>query len=137
MKFTLEQLRQTKAGQTPANQLLIAQAIKKHGPHAYIHALGPVGDPQSQPDQASGALVRKLSPHEEGQDRVGVCVTIVRFGHSKMDEDNLIAGAKPLRDAIAKSLELDDADERIIWLYRQVIGGGRCGTLVKADAILI
>jgi ABC-type phosphate/phosphonate transport system substrate-binding protein len=66
---------------------------------------------------------------------LAVCVTIIRFGVKELDDDNLAAGAKPLRDGIAASLGVDDADPRVLWQYAQVIEGGRSGVAVKIDEL--
>jgi hypothetical protein len=47
-----------------------------------------------------------------------------------MDSDNLIAGLKPLRDAVALHLGLDDADRYIDWAYAQVTTTGPVGVVV-------
>jgi hypothetical protein len=37
------------------------------------------------------------------------------------DHDNLVGGAKHLRDAIAAEMGLDDADSEIEWIYTQAV----------------
>lgn len=46
-------------------------------------------------------------------------VTLERIAAFRMDGDNLQAGFKAFRDEVADFLELDDADTRITWRYRQ------------------
>jgi hypothetical protein len=48
-------------------------------------------------------------------------VTLERVGANPMDTDNLAAGFKTIRDAVARWLRLDDADDRIVWSYSQRI----------------
>lgn len=48
-------------------------------------------------------------------------VTLERHGVRRMDGDNLQAGLKSVRDAIAAWLGVDDADERVWWRYAQVL----------------
>jgi hypothetical protein len=134
VKFTLDELLKTRAGQQPSNRALIEEAIQKHGPKADILTLGAVRAPELQPNEVP-ALVGKSQIHEADKRGLVVCVTIIRFGHKLFDEDNLVAGAKPLRDAVATSLGVDDADPRILWQYAQVTTGGRFGTLVKIDEL--
>lgn len=62
-------------------------------------------------------------------------VHLIRVGGRPLDEDNCIAGYKPLRDAIAARLGLDDADSGIDWEYSQVRTRGRRGTIVKMEMI--
>jgi hypothetical protein len=134
VKFTLEQLRNTKAGQDPKNLSLIAEAIRQHGPKADILTMGPIRDPKLQQDQTRASNVKRSTLNSRSQ-RVVLVVSIIRFGAKEMDDDNYIAGCKSFRDAIAKSLGVDDADRRIKWEYRQVIRSGRYGTLVKIDEV--
>ncbi|MCZ7635713.1 MAG: hypothetical protein M5U12_06525 [Verrucomicrobia bacterium] len=47
------------------------------------------------------------------------------------DGDNLVAGCKHLRDAIAAWLGLDDADAQVAWEYAQVATGGAEGVVVS------
>jgi hypothetical protein len=46
-------------------------------------------------------------------------VTITRFGPNRVDDDNLAAGCKAVRDAVARVLGIDDGDPQIAWLYKQ------------------
>lgn len=62
---------------------------------------------------------------------VVIVVTITRYGTRLLDGDNYQGGAKSLRDAIARSLALDDGDKRIVWEYAQVVTKGRRGTHVS------
>ena len=60
-------------------------------------------------------------------------VFLIRFGVGVLDSDNLIAGYKPLRDAIASKFGLDDVDTTIQWRYGQC-QGERIGTVVLMEA---
>lgn len=60
---------------------------------------------------------------------VVVHVVIIRRGPKPLDDDNLAFAYKGLRDAIAWSLDVDDADPRIKWNYSQ-IPGKPYGTIV-------
>ena len=51
------------------------------------------------------------------------------------DDDNLIASIKPLRDAIAASIGIDDGDKRIAFQYQQLQTKGREGVLVHIEVI--
>jgi hypothetical protein len=48
-----------------------------------------------------------------------LAVTLTRFGPGELDDDNLAAGFKPLRDGLADALELNDRDPKLRWLYVQ------------------
>ena len=49
-------------------------------------------------------------------------VTLTRIGGKRMDGDNLQSAYKAIRDAAAKLIGIDDADERVRWRYRQKPG---------------
>ncbi len=50
-------------------------------------------------------------------------VTITRIGKRVMDDDNLAASAKYVRDGIADALGIDDGDTtKVTWAYKQLIG---------------
>ncbi len=121
MRFkSLDDLKKTKVGSLPINDSLFSVA--------------PVENRKRERDTLS-----TLDPISNGQHyrkaRVGYCVTIVSFRHKELDDDNLSTGIKPLRDAIATSLGIDDRDPRFTWEYRQVITRGAEGTLVEISTI--
>lgn len=82
------------------------------------------GNSKPQPPEA-GALVG-LQSVAKGvfPDTAKLRVVIVRgCGAIPLDTDNLVGGAKPLRDAIAELLGRDDAERHgIEWVYRQEKG---------------
>jgi len=49
-----------------------------------------------------------------------VVVTMLSCRRRLLDDDNLAAGFKPLRDAIAQTLGIDDSDPRVRWEPRQI-----------------
>lgn len=85
-------------------------------------------EPESKAPQGGGRGVGRIS-------RPLIRITLIRFGGKAMDSDNFIGGCKPIRDAIAASLGLDDADSWIDWEYSQVRTRGRRGTIVKMEMI--
>ncbi len=98
-------------------------------------ALGAV-DPAKPQQDAGPALVKKSRKYPSRTYRLAIIVTLVRVGGKHLDSDNCIAAFKPMRDAIANTLELDDGDSRIEWQYRQ-IGAGKAetGTIVKIESL--
>jgi hypothetical protein len=108
-------------------------SFKKRNPHLFsVVPLRPqVGqqkaqrplDGQSQGQQARAPGVATNRPH--------VRVSLVHFRCRAVDSDNWIAGAKPFRDAIAKSLGIDDG--LIEWEYAFHLTQGQPGTAVKID----
>lgn len=51
-----------------------------------------------------------------------IVVTITRIGPRKLDDDNLTAACKYVRDQIAASIGVDDGSEFYIWRYEQILG---------------
>jgi hypothetical protein len=52
-------------------------------------------------------------------------VTITRIGPRKLDDDNLAAACKYVRDQIAKEVGVDDGSDQYTWMYKQRNGGSR------------
>lgn len=52
-------------------------------------------------------------------------ITLVRIAPCRLDDDNLAAACKAVRDGIADALGLDDGDARLTWHYAQRRGGVR------------
>lgn len=123
MKATLDEWLRTKAGQMPENQ-------------AKLGVVGAVQNQKRQSEPPVRALVPKAPRPKRGKGSVVVVVTLIRIGARELDDDNLRTGAKPLRDSIATSLGVDDADPRVKWEYGQVITtNGHAGTIVKVERI--
>jgi hypothetical protein len=106
-------------------------ACKKNNPQLF-GAVGPVAKPVVKPD-AVRPLAR-LRPVQKGG-APGFVVSLVRFGPGLLDDDNLAGGFKPLRDAVAQRLGIDDADGRVRWEYGQVETRGPTGTIVKIQTL--
>jgi hypothetical protein len=82
---------------------------------------------QHNPRPPLGHVAKKQKSGKRGLVAV---VTIVKCGPGCADDDNIGTGAKPLRDAIATSLGVDDGDKRLRWQYRGLDSSGPKGTLV-------
>lgn len=108
----------------------VSESVRRLNPHLYRTAVA--GLRPAVPQHARHAT----APRADGAQAQGprrVVVSIVSFRRIRLDDDNLVGGCKALRDAIAKSLGLDDGDKRIWWEYSQHIGDGQRGTLVKIE----
>lgn len=87
----------------------------------------------------AGVAVRDNSRHPDGRSagagKEGVLVVTLLVRKRKlMDEhDNLKASLKPLVDAIAASLRLEDKDPRLRWQYAQVKTTGTLGVTVTME----
>ena len=80
------------------------------------------------------ALVRGEQVAADGPRRVAVRVHLVQLRRRLLDaHDNLAFAAKPLVDAIAASLGVDDADPRIRWEYAQAKTRGQEGVIVRME----
>lgn len=120
MRLKVSDLLKTKVGQLPQNKALFA--------------LDTPPDPKRE-RQPLSALVKDKARITRHQTSVAYIITIVSYRHKQLDDDNIITGAKPLRDAIATSLGVDDADPRIRWEVRQVITNGQPGTDVIISSV--
>lgn len=129
MKFTLEQLQSSKVWQNPANQALVAEAVRSQN-----NGLGTLARDELQPDKGA-PLVKGPRKRARRKGGVVVCVTIIACGPRLLDDDNLATGAKPLRDSIAAGLGIDDGDRRIRWQYRSIETTGEAGVIVTVEAV--
>lgn len=105
-----------------------SESVRRLNPHLFV---GPVA--AAEPEQKRGkTLVEVFAAEESRARRLGgrVEVSIVAATHRRLDGDNLAAGCKPLRDAIARTLGLDDNDDAVEWQYGQVRCSGDEGTIV-------
>lgn len=85
----------------------------------------------TQPKQdAIPALDQSKKARRRIASRVALHIRIIRFSPGELDsDDNLPFAYKGLKDAIAKSLGIDDNDKTLRWKYDQVIGRPK-GTVV-------
>ena len=107
-------------------EILRRPAVAALNPH-----LGAVASPEHS--KPAPTLERDLPPKQSSQGGMGVRVTIIGLRRRKLDDDNFAAGAKPLRDAIAKSLLIDDGSDRIRFEYGQVVSAGAEGSIVRIE----
>ena len=70
---------------------------------------------------SAGLALRGRMPRIDGVGAEFV-VTIGRIAPRKLDDDNLRAAAKSVRDGVADFLGIDDGDARIEWRYEQMKG---------------
>jgi hypothetical protein len=116
---------------TPAYVKIGDEYFSPHHPKAKAHAefMGGLGNTERKPD-ALPALVNREKTQRGRKARVDLCVKIVSVRQRDADSDNIIAGAKPLRDAIARQLGVDDGSKRIMWEYDILVSKGTPGTFV-------
>ncbi len=107
-----------------------SESFKRLNPHLF--GLGAVETGEPQPDPAP-ALERSAPARDGRETRVEVC--LVAHLRRPLDDDNLTGALKPLRDAIAATLGLDDADPRLRWHCLQVPTKGQEGVQVTLRLI--
>lgn len=72
-----------------------------------------------------------------GAGRLAVRVVLISCRHRLTDDDGVAASLKPVRDAVAASLGLDDADRRIKFECEQHRTDGEEGVIVKVEMVSV
>lgn len=117
-------------------KLTFSEAIRKLNPEVFANGGVRPAQPKSE---SGGALERKTQTPGTSKRRVArgnapvLRVHLIRIGARMLDDDNLISGYKPLRDAIASRFGLDDNQRTIEWRYGQCQGDQ--GTIVMMELI--
>ena len=78
-------------------------------------------------------LEQGVQKRQKGKGGVEVVVSLVTCRRRELDDDGNVASQKPLRDAIAASLGIDDADKRIRFEYGQSETRAKQGVIVKIE----
>lgn len=107
--------------------LQLSESVRRLNPD-----LGAVAQPE--PKQPAPRSLEQGQQKLQGG-KVSVVVSLIRFGSRDLDSDNLAASFKPLRDAIAYTLGVDDGDPRVRWQYGQTETRGEHGALVRVELI--
>jgi len=117
----------------------VSESVRRLNPHLWPRT-GLGGLQAQEPEPKPGtALERIASPAKSRRRRVAgyggpvARVILVAHVHRALDGDNLAGGCKPLRDAIASWLGVDDDDGTIAWEYGQVETRGREGIAVRIE----
>lgn len=117
MKLTSEQF----------NDLLRRPSVAKANP-ILVGVVPAQREPHPEP-----ALDKDACRQQAVCEGLEVSIALIAVRKRLLDDDNLIAGFKHLRDEVARTLGVDDADSRLKWSYGQVLGT-RPGTIVKIEA---
>lgn len=106
MNFTLEQLKQTKAGQSEQNARTLAGLQAQ------------VAKPARRRQSEDCQLV-------ESKEGMAYRISLIVVSRRRMDgHDNLRTALKPIVDSITESLGFkSDDDPRLSWRYNQISGG--------------
>ena len=112
----------------------VSESVRRLNPHLYPNG-GVLRQVEVQvPKQAAQkALDGNRPKHKRRKGRQPICVTLVASRRTILDDDNNVGALKPLRDAIARSLMLDDGDARIRWEYGQCESKGTEGVMVRIE----
>ena len=106
-----------------------------HEPHHSLGRLAPKAQSQ-RPGSLDCAPQAQRSCPPRPQDRAQVIATLIAFvNNHRSDNDNSITALKPMRDAVAAELGVDDADPSVRWQYAQAETRGAEGVLVMVEGI--
>lgn len=108
--------------------LKIKEQIRRDNPDVFRKVETAVTERSAVSPLDGGSKQRK-----ESKGSVAIVVTLVSLRSRLSDDDAIAASIKPLRDAIANSLGLDDADARIKFEYGQIQTNGEEGVLVSVQ----
>jgi len=108
----------------------VSESVRRRNPHLYGPVVGAVATSQSK-QTAIPALDRGIQKRQKGKGSVVLIITLITCRFRALDDDGNVSALKPLRDAIANSLGLDDGDSRIRWEYGQTETRGEQGVIVK------
>jgi hypothetical protein len=110
-----------------------SESFKALNPHLFVGGLpSPLAKQIASCPLDSVVEGGKASQKGVGQ-RYRVTITVHR--KRLLDSDNHIGGLKPLRDAIASWLKMDDGDDGVAWEYHQLKTAGTTGTFVKIEQL--
>lgn len=113
-----------------------SEAVRRLNPHLWPGRppLGGVetSQPKSTPAQA---LARGSSRPQKRKGSVDAIITLVACRHRLLDSDNNAASFKPLRDAVAETIGIDDGSNRIRWEHEQIETKGEQGVIVKLQPV--
>ena len=109
------------------------EAVRRLNPDVF--GLGGLG--ATEHSKQTRALVKgaQAQPASARPIRTGcqITITITAYLGRRIDPDNLAHALKPLQDAIADWIGIDDGDERVRWEYGQVETRGSTGTVLKVE----
>jgi hypothetical protein len=109
-------------------------AVQNHQPQPPTRTLVRA---QPSPQGGGSRMAKSSDARTPAGPRCRVTLTAYRRGSRQLDSDNLVGGLKPLRDAIAAWLGLDDRDDTVAWEYHQVVTRGGEGVAVKLEVLTL
>lgn len=116
--------------------LQISDATRNRNPELFgLAGLRPAVDAEQAPALVSHTPRKQKGARCLGVGRAVLRVSLVAYRSRRLDSDNLIAGLKATRDAIARWFGLDDADKYIEWEYGQHWTNSKEGVAVRIDIL--
>lgn len=113
-------------------KLSFSPAVRKLNPELF--SPGKVETQKPKPTPAP-ALVGSQSESKGGKPGVAVWCHFIAMRRRLLDDDNNVASFKPLRDAIAATLGIDDRDKRVTWKCDQCLTSGEEEVLVRIETL--
>jgi len=112
-----------------------SESVKKLNPHLFSGS--PVRAMETGQCERSQVrpLVNRVQKRQKGKGSVEIVVGLITARRRELDDDGNVAALKPLRDAIAETLGLDDADSRIRFEYGQIESRAKQGVIVKIEML--
>lgn len=112
-----------------------SEATKRLNPELFRSPVAQLSNTIGE-QKARLSLVAKARRKNRRFSRAQVRVSIISCRQRLLDSDNLVAGAKQLRDVIAEILGCDDAEgSGIEWYYHQIASKGEQGVIVRIEAV--
>jgi hypothetical protein len=113
----------------------VSESVRRRNPHLYGGNVVGQLEPKKRKQNKVAALESRPPRVQRGMEGVGILVTFHNHRKHIIDDDNLIGGLKHLRDAVAKSLGVDDGDPVIKFQYNQTETRGREGVIVHIERL--
>jgi len=135
MNWTPDQFR-SYAQRRLASEQRTRQKIQEKVRNETNSHLGAVVSARSERNKVS-ALDGRGKERRQRKGSVESCcrVLLISCRHHELDDDSNVYSLKPIRDAIAASFGIDDADGRISWEYGQQLTRGEQGVIVRIEAL--
>lgn len=114
-------------GSTDTRDVVVTLPLRIYSPLNGSHGqwVGQAHRRKKQRHNASWACGGPLAEYRKAlaENRLpAIEIRITRIAPRELDDDNMIAGAKSIRDGVADALGVDDRDKRLRWLYTQEKG---------------
>lgn len=120
----------------PRNQIPqnVTESVRRRNPHLYGDKVGGLEAGKPKPTTVQ-ALDGGKPKQKSGARSLEIVVTFTTHRARELDDDNAVGSLKPLRDAIAEHIGIDDGDKRVRWQYAQVVTKGKEGVHVTIERL--